>query len=99
MWDLTAKDPNVGSIILYGHEGGIKSLNITLDNRWLVSHSSDGTVRLWNLCINELIDLACRTASRNLTKTEWDQYFPGQPYRKTFPSLPLGRDVELDSNK
>ena len=28
------------------------------------------------------------TAGRNLSAEEWEQYFPGQPYRPTFDHLP-----------
>ena len=34
---------------------------------------------------------ACRLAGRNLTRTEWAQYLPGQAYRKTCPQWPAGR--------
>jgi hypothetical protein len=34
--------------------------------------------------------MAKRVAGRNLTRTEWDKYFPEQPYRKTFDDLPEG---------
>jgi WD40 repeat protein len=34
---------------------------------------------------------ACRLAGRNLTRTEWKQYVPGQSYRKTCPQWPAGR--------
>jgi hypothetical protein len=37
------------------------------------------------------LDQARRPAGRNLSKEEWEQYFPGEPYRKTFPKLPPGR--------
>ena len=33
---------------------------------------------------------ACRLAGRNLTRTEWAQYLPGQAYRKTCPQWPAG---------
>jgi tetratricopeptide (TPR) repeat protein len=62
---------------------------ISPDNRWLVTGSGDNTARLWNLRLDELIDLACRTAGRNLTRAEWERYFPGQEYRKTCPNLPI----------
>lgn len=36
-----------------------------------------------------MIDPAGRTAGRNLTQAGWDQYFRGQPYRKTCPDLSI----------
>jgi hypothetical protein len=57
-------------------------------NRWLVTCSYDGTARLWLLQAGELIDLARVVAGRNLTMDEWERYFRGEVYRKTFANLP-----------
>jgi hypothetical protein len=38
--------------------------------------------------IDELLALACSTAGRNCTQTEWADYFPGEPYGKTCPQWP-----------
>ena len=83
LWDLTAPDPAAASVVLRGHEDWINALAISSDGHWLVTGSRDGTARLWNLRLDELVDLACRTAGRNLTREEWNQYLPGQAYRKT----------------
>lgn len=55
-------------------------------------------VRLWPVPptgSDDLIDLAARTAGRNLSEREWSQYFPSgehpsDPARATFPGLPAG---------
>jgi WD40 repeat protein len=65
-------------------------LAISPDSHWLVTDSDDGTARLWNLRLDELVDLACRTAGRNLAWEEWEQYFPGQAYQRTCRDLPPG---------
>ena len=56
--------------------------------RWLISLDEDSMVRLWPLHADQLLDLARRTAGRNLSPEEWDQYLPGLPYHKTFPEIP-----------
>jgi cell division protein FtsB len=89
LWDLTAEDPAAEPIVLRGHEGSISAVAISPDNHWLVTGSEDNTARLWNLRLDELIDLACRTTGRNLTREEWEQYSPGQEYRKTCERWPL----------
>jgi hypothetical protein len=38
--------------------------------------------------MNDLVDLARITAGRNFFADEWQLYFPGEKYRKTFPDLP-----------
>jgi hypothetical protein len=35
---------------------------------------------------------ACRIANRNMTRAEWESYFPGQTYRKTCPDLPESQE-------
>lgn len=37
----------------------------------------------------ELIEVACRSAGRNLDYLEWNEYFPGEPYRRICADLPL----------
>jgi hypothetical protein len=43
---------------------------------------------LWHVTPENLSDRLCRVANRNLSLTEWEQYLPGQPYRKICPTLP-----------
>lgn len=52
----------------------ITSVAISPDNRRVVTGSDDNTARLWDLRLDELVELACRTAGRSLTKEEWAQY-------------------------
>lgn len=37
---------------------------------------------------DDLLNIACRTAGRNLTPQEWQEAFGDQPYHKTCPNLP-----------
>ena len=39
----------------------------------------DGTVRLWRLRLDDLIQGACATAGRTLTPAEVEQYLGGTP--------------------
>ena len=89
LWDLTAPDPTTVPFFPHGHEEEISKVTFSPDNHWLATGSSDGVVRLWTLRLDELIDLACRTAGRNLSRDEWALYFPGEEYRQTCPDLPI----------
>jgi len=91
---LTGPDPAAAPIVLRGHKHYIYAVAISPDNHWLVTGSLDSTARLWNLRLDELVDLACRTAGRNLTRAEWAQYFPGQEYRRTCEQWPLEGEQE-----
>ncbi len=88
LWDLTAQDPAANPVVLRGHEDSITALAISPDGHWLATGSYDSTARLWNLRLDELIQLACRTAGRNLTPEEWQQFLGDAPYHKTCPQFP-----------
>jgi WD40 repeat protein len=89
LWDLSATDPAAAPLVLRGHEGGITTVAFSPDAQRLVTGSWDDSARLWTLHVEKLIDLACRTAGRNLSLNEWDQYFRGEVYRQTCPNLPV----------
>jgi hypothetical protein len=85
VWDL--KNPQAEPLVLRGHERWIMAVGTSSDGR-LVTVSGDRTVRVWDLHIDRLIEKADLTAGRDLTREEWQQYFRGQPYRKTFSDTP-----------
>jgi len=88
LWDLSAKDSAASPIVLRGHEDAVIAVAISPDNRWLVTGSADKTARLWLLQMKDLVDLARTIVGRNFFADEWQLYFPGEKYRKTFPDLP-----------
>jgi WD40 repeat protein len=70
------------------HENALGSVAFSPDERWLVTAGQDGMVRVWLWRSEDLISEACARLTRNLTPEEWQQYLPGEPYRKTCPDLP-----------
>ena len=104
LWNLVAADPSLDSTVLraaykvgrvsFSPDGRWLALNLTEyrtnpfspDGNRFVSSSTD--TRLYHVRLEDLISLACRTAGRNLTKTEWAQSFMDQPYRKSCPQFP-----------
>jgi WD40 repeat protein len=88
LWDLNAPDPAASAVDLPGHPGSITALTFEPSGRWLFTAGADGTVKRWRLRREDLVDLACRTAGRNLTPDEWEQYLGGEPNRKTCPDFP-----------
>jgi WD40 repeat protein/serine/threonine protein kinase len=88
LWDLAAENPAGSSRVLSGHQDVINDVTISPDGRWLVTGSRDKTARVWQWQWDDLIGIA-RQVGRNLTSDEWARYLPGEPYRKTFPGLPI----------
>jgi WD40 repeat protein len=85
LWDLA--NPDVGAVELSGDSAEIHAIAISSDSNWLITAGVDTAVRVWPLAINALIELACNTAGRNFSNSEWEQYFPGTPYTATCPNL------------
>ena len=94
IWDLTAENPAAESVPLQGHQERVTCVAISNDNHWIATGGWDKTARVWPLQIKDLIDLARITAGRNLSRAEWDQYFAGKKYRKTFAELPGQNDAQ-----
>ena len=59
---------------------------VTPDGRTLVAAGVE-LVR-WDVDVESWVTRACTIANRNLTRSEWTQYFGAAAYRKTCPGLP-----------
>lgn len=88
LWDLQSSDPRREPLTLPGSEGTV-ALTFDISGQQLVTVHQDNSLRHWTLHADKLKELACRTAGRNLSVAEWEQYFPGRPYEKTCANLPL----------
>jgi hypothetical protein len=51
-------------------------------------------VWLWDVNFDSWRCLARRIVNRNLTRSEWRQYFPNTPYRPTFDDLPVPPETD-----
>ena len=72
MWNLENITTNPISIILQGHEQSIaeRCTVFSPDGRWLITGGDDTTMRFWRVQIDDLIEVARRTAGRELTPEE-----------------------------
>jgi WD40 repeat protein len=83
LWDVAQRHPLPVTI-----KGKVRTLAFSRDGTALISVSSSGAVEYHDLRLSTWQALACQRANRNLTKAEWQQYLPGEPYHKTCPDLP-----------
>ena len=68
----------------------INHLDTVSDRDTLVSVSSYGPVIAWGLNVEAWRGRACELAGRNLTSTEWEQFFGDEAYRPTCDGFPPG---------
>jgi WD40 repeat protein/serine/threonine protein kinase len=88
IWDLAAPNPGATARILRGHASSVNGVKIVPDGRLIVTWSYDRTARIWRWQWDDLVELAGDVA-RNLDGAEWNEYFSGKPYHKTFRDLPI----------
>jgi WD40 repeat protein/energy-coupling factor transporter ATP-binding protein EcfA2 len=92
LWNLTAADPGVNPLITRGHDGPVNDVAIPARTSLMLTVGADGMARVWNLDAPlyapetlpqesvELLEIACRTAGRTLSESEWNEYVEGLPY-------------------
>jgi len=71
------------------YDQDIYAVAISPDNPSVFTGSSDGTVRLWTLAVDDLIEQACFAAGRNFYHSEWTDFFAEQKYPQSCPDYPV----------
>jgi WD40 repeat protein len=69
--------------LIQGHTKTNWSVSFSQDGKWIVTASEDITVRFWPASIEEVRELACQKAGRNLSKEEWQDVFGTFEYQAT----------------
>jgi hypothetical protein len=67
------------------------SISYLPDSSGLLVTAKDSRTWRVNTRTSTWVARACRIAGRNLTQAEWEQFFPGSPYRLTCPRWAAGR--------
>jgi WD40 repeat protein len=71
-----------------GMSSAVRLVRLSADTTQLATVAGDGIIRIWRLDTAKLLEAAERVVGRNLTLPEWQRYFPGISYHKTFANLP-----------
>jgi|GEM_PF-475814 len=88
LWDMNTAKTTPASIVLPSSVA-ILDHALSPDGRWLFTADERGVAFVWPLQIEDMVNLACLSAGRNMSLSEWDQNFSGSQYRLTCPDLPL----------
>ena len=91
LWDVASRLP-IGQP-LQGHSNVVSSVAFSPDGKILASGGYDNNIILWDIDPESLMEKSCQRASRNLTRAEWQRYFPNEDYRKICEQWPLEPEV------
>ncbi|MFN8463940.1 MAG: CHAT domain-containing protein [Caldilineaceae bacterium] len=73
IWDIAADNPAASLLELPGHGATLNEVVFSPDGQWLAA-AGDSHVYLWALLPEDLVELACKAAGRDLTDQERSQY-------------------------
>jgi len=57
-------------------------MGFSKDGRKLISTGDDGTIRIWRLMYDDLVELACQTAGRQFSAQEVQDYLGNDDHDK-----------------
>jgi hypothetical protein len=86
LWNMTADNPS-STFELPGPGTLVGPTAFSSDSRWAIV-GADNKAGLYPVRPDELLKIAERAASQNLTADEWGRIFPTQKYRKVFEGVP-----------
>ncbi len=96
VWDVAARQRLVGDPF-HVKEGGVSGVALSPDGKTIAAgygkFGGGGGVVVWDVNLKSWQRIAGQIANRNFTRAEWRQFFPDEPYRATFPDLPVPPEV------
>ena len=85
LWDATTLE-QLGTVYPPHHGEPVPAgAQFIGDSHDVAIASYDGKVYRWETDLDRAIDFACQMAGRDLTREEWDEFLPAQPYQSVCP--------------
>ena len=81
LWNLTVPAHPSLMATINGPNGHVYSVAFSPSGGMVAAGSADGTVRLWDTSASAAVAAECADSGQPITRLEWDNYVPGQPYR------------------
>jgi WD40 repeat protein len=86
---LTVWDAVTGARLAQLPDAGyLRAAAFSPDGRYVLAGYEERSSALWLWRSSDLRDQACARLTHNLSRDEWERWFPKQPYRQTCANLP-----------
>jgi hypothetical protein len=72
----------------------LRHLAFSPGGKYLAALQKGGNLRVWLLRYEDLAAEACSRLTRNMTRSEWREYFGDEAYHPTCPQLPVPEIAE-----
>jgi hypothetical protein len=83
LWDTATGQPRA----TLARQGFVNAVTFSPDGKYLLT-AGPSAAQFYLVQPGDLIKAACDYLPANLSRTEWQQYIPDDPYGKVCPNLP-----------
>ncbi len=85
LWDAETLQ-HLGTVVAPSVGDVVASVGFVGDGHDVVIAAHDGRVYRWRVEADRTLEMGCRMAGRSLTREEWQEYLPEQPFQDVCPT-------------